>query len=97
MKGKKGGILCRVVGILVIKQLACFPTLAISNQSSEMIGSVDDDRGDLKNEDKARKLTSYVSRSIAEKGPTTDEKLASLEVTISNYEAKVIIIKLCYT
>ena len=28
-------------------------------------------------------------RSIAEKGPTTDEKLASLEVTISNYEAKV--------
>ena len=28
-------------------------------------------------------------RSIAEKGPTTEEKLATLEVTISNYEAKV--------
>ena len=31
----------------------------------------------------------HVCRSIAEKGPTTDEKLATLEVTISNYEAKV--------
>ena len=45
------GILCRVVGILVIKQLACFPTLAISNQSWEMI-SADEDGGDLKEKKK---------------------------------------------
>ena len=47
------GILCRVVGILVIKQLACFPTLAISNQSWEMIAADDDeDGGDLKEKKK---------------------------------------------
>ena len=47
--GKEGGILCRVVGILVIKQLACFLTLAISNQSWEMIAADhdDDDGGDF--------------------------------------------------
>ena len=50
--GKEGGILCRVVGILVIKQLACFPTLAISNQSWEMIAADDDEDGDLKEKKK---------------------------------------------
>ena len=34
-------------------------------------------------------LIHYLYRSIAEKGPTQDEKMASLEVTLSNYEAKV--------
>ena len=42
-----------MVGILVIKQLACFPTLAISNQSWEMIDAGDDeDGGDLKEKKK---------------------------------------------
>ena len=34
-------------------------------------------------------LTVLLYRSIAEKGPTAEEKIASLEAVVSNYEAKV--------
>ena len=43
--GKEGGILCRVVGMVVIKQLACLLTLPGYNQSWEMIADDDGNGG----------------------------------------------------